>query len=78
MVIRELTEIDLQSPTRSAGNRDRFPILNVGECDVYSDGRRLSRSKAPKNIGRGVFQREVGALWPARRLWLMKKGTASK
>ena len=25
-------------PTRSAGNRDRFNILNVGECDVHSDG----------------------------------------
>ena len=40
MVIRELTESDLQLPTRSAGNRcktDRFPILNVGECDVHSD-----------------------------------------
>ena len=38
VVIRELTESDLQPPTRSAGNRDRFPILNVGECDVHSDG----------------------------------------
>ena len=40
MVIRELTESNLQPPTRSAGNRckiDRFPILNVGECDVHSD-----------------------------------------
>ena len=38
MVIRELTESDLQPPTRVAGIRDRFPILNVGECDVHSDG----------------------------------------
>ena len=38
VVIRELTESDLQPPTRSAGNRDRFQILNVGESDVHSDG----------------------------------------
>ena len=40
MVIRELTESDLQPTTRSAGNRckiDRFPILNAGECDVHND-----------------------------------------
>ena len=35
MVISELTESDLQPPTRSAGNSDRFPILNVGECDSF-------------------------------------------
>ena len=38
VVIRELTESDLQPHTRSAGNRDQFPILNVSECDVHSDG----------------------------------------
>ena len=40
MVIRELTDSDLQPATRSAGNRckiHRFPILNIGECDVHSD-----------------------------------------
>ena len=40
VVIRELIESDLQPPTRSAGNRDRFPILSVGECHthIHSDG----------------------------------------
>ena len=54
MVIRELTESDLQPPTRSAGNRckiDRFPILNVGECDVHSD---------PKHGQEGLFVQKLG------------------
>ena len=54
MVIRELTESDFQPPTRSVGNRckiDRFPILNVGECDVHSD---------PKHGQRGLLVQKLG------------------
>ena len=63
MVIRELTESDLQPHARSAGNRDRFPILNVGECDVHSDGQEGLLVQKRCNIsGGGPFQREAGAL----------------
>ena len=66
MVIRELSECDLQPRARSAGNRDRFPILNVGECDVHSDGQESLLVQKLCNIsgggGGGAFQREAGAL----------------
>ena len=69
IVIRELTESDLQPPTRSAGNRckiDRFPILNVGECDVHSDPKHgqegLLVQKLCNISGGGPFQKEAGAL----------------
>ena len=61
MVIRELTESDLQPHTRSAGTRDRFPILNVG--DIHSDGQEGLLVQNLCNIsGGGPFQREAGTL----------------
>ena len=67
VVIRELTESDLQPPIHSAGNRckiDRFPILNVGECDVHSDPKHgqegLLVQKLCNISGGGAFQREAG------------------
>ena len=69
MVIRELTESDLQPPSHSAGNRykiDRYPILNVGECDIHSDPKHgqegLLVQKLCNISGGGPFQREAGAL----------------
>ena len=39
MVIRELTESELQPPTRRQvlGKINGFTILNAGECDVHAD-----------------------------------------
>ena len=68
VVIRELTESDLQPPTRSAMNRDRFPILNVGECDLHSDGQEGLLVQKLCNISKRSRR-----LWPARRLWLMTR-----
>ena len=63
MVIRELTESDLQPPSRSARNRDRFPILNVGECDVHSDGQEgLFVQKLCNISGGGHFKEKQASL----------------
>ena len=63
MVIRELTESDLQLPTRSAGNRDRFPILNVGGCDVHNDGQEgLLVQKLCNISGGGHFKNKQASL----------------
>ena len=61
------SQSDLQLPTRSAGNRckiDRFPILNVGECDVHSDPKHGQEGLLVQKLcdisGGGPFQREAG------------------
>ena len=57
VVIRDHTESDFQPPTHSAGNRDRFPILNIGECDVHSDGQEgLLVQKLCNTSGGGHFK----------------------
>ena len=60
------------APTRSAGKIHRFPILNVGECDVHSDRKHGQeaysfKSSATYRAGDGggggageAFQREAG------------------
>ena len=62
MVIRELTESDLEPHARSAGNRDRFPILNVGKCDVHSDGQEGLLVQKLCNISDGAHFKEKQAL----------------
>ena len=69
VVIRELTESDLQPPTRSAGIRckiDRFPILNVGECDVHSDPKHAQEGLLVQKLsnisGAGHFKEKQASL----------------
>ena len=62
MARRELTESDLQPPTRSARNRDRFPIFNVDECDVHSDGQEGQLVQKLCNISGGAHFKEKQAL----------------
>ena len=74
MVIRELTESDLLPPTRSAGNRDRFPILNVGECDVHSDGQEGLLVQKLCNISGGGHFKEKQASPASQKIMVDDEG----